>query len=242
MTDFHKRTAGYCHCCRSETVFESKDAWLRDFYTCNKCLSIPRQRAIQHVLDRHFPGWEKQAIHESSPSNKFIAQYCDSYSSSEFFGDMKPGEMKDGVRCENLEKLTFADSSFDIFITQDVFEHIFNPDIAAKEIIRVLKPGGVHVFTAPKLKNIRKSCARATIRNGVIDYLAEAQYHGNPPGEGPILVTKDGPFLVTWDYGDDFEFVLHDWTGCPTATYVTRDDSLGLDGELLEVFVTRKPA
>lgn len=241
MADFYKRTSGYCHCCRSESVFESKETWLRDYYKCTKCLSIPRQRHIQHILDRHFSGWEKLAIHESSPSNNFIAQYCDSYSSSEFFGDITPGETKDGVRCENLEDLTFEDSSFDVFVTQDVFEHIFNPDVAAKEIIRVLRPGGLHVFTAPKHKTVGRSYPRATIKNGVIEHLLDAQYHGNPPGDGPLVVTKDGPFLVTWDYGDDFEFILQSWTGCPTTTYVTRDDSLGLDGEYLEVFVTRKP-
>src|SRR5258708_17416754 len=115
MAGFHKQTAGYCHCCRSETVFESKEAWLRDFYKCRKCDSIPRQRHIQHILDRHLSGWEKLAVHESSPSNNFIAQYCDSYSSSEFFGDITPGEMKNGGRCGNLGKLTFADSLFDYF-------------------------------------------------------------------------------------------------------------------------------
>ncbi|MBL6613073.1 MAG: class I SAM-dependent methyltransferase [Reyranella sp.] len=242
MIGFHRQASGYCHCCRSQTVFESTEAWLRDFYKCRKCHSIPRQRHLQHILDRHFAGWEKLAIHESSPSNTFISQYCSSYSSSEFLPDVAPGTTKDGVRCESLEHLTFADRSFDVFVTQDVLEHVFHPDVAAKEIIRVLKPGGIHVFTIPKHKRVRKCQPRAILKNGVIEYLLEAQYHGNPPvGDGPIQVTKDGPFLVTWDYGDDFEFILQDWTGCPTTTYVTRDDSLGLDGEFPEVFVTRKP-
>ena len=33
--------------------------------------------------------------------------------------------MRDGVRCENLEALTFADSSIDLHVSQDVFEHLF---------------------------------------------------------------------------------------------------------------------
>lgn len=63
-------------------------------------------------------------------------------------------------------------------------------------------------------------------------HLQEAQYHGNPIG--------DGRSLVTWDYGDDFEACLWAWCRYPTVTYVTRDRSPGLDGEYLEVFVTRK--
>src|SRR5690606_19255497 len=119
-----------------------------------------------------------------------------------------------------------------IFITQDVFEHLFNPDKAAKEIMRVLKPGGAHIFTAPKHKDLRESSPRARLENGREIYLKEKEYHGNPVG--------DGRSLVTWDYGDDFEVLLYSWCTSPTSTYITRDRSLGLDGEYLEVFVTRK--
>jgi SAM-dependent methyltransferase len=227
------RNDGYCHCCRSETTFESNESWLRDHYRCLRCRSIPRQRHLQYVLDHHFSGWEKLEIHESSPSNNLISRYCDSYSHSQFLSDAEYGETIDGVRCENLEQLTFPSNAFDIFITQDVFEHIFNPDIAAKEITRVLKPGGMHIFTAPKHKGIKKSYPRAKLTQGKVEYLLEEQYHGNPVG--------DGRSLVTWDYGDDFEYLLFEWSECPTTTYVTRDRHLGIDGEYLEVFVTRKP-
>ena len=228
-----KKNLGYCHCCRSKAVFQSNESWLRDHYRCLQCNSIPRQRHLQYVLDQFFPGWESKTIHESSPSNDYISRYSgQNYSFSQFFNDVAPGKSRDNVRCENLEKLTFADATFDIFITQDVFEHIFNPDIAVREIMRVLKSGGAHVFTAPKHKSLKVSYPRAAMYNGEITYLKEEQYHGNPVG--------DGRSLVTWDYGDDFEILLHKWCGFPTVTYVTRDESIGVDGEYLEVFVTRK--
>jgi SAM-dependent methyltransferase len=190
---------GYCHCCRTKTTFVIKGPWLRDQYLCLNCHSIPRQRALSYILDRHIHDWESYTIHESSPSNDFIKRYCKAYSSSQYFQDINPGEEKDGIKCENLENLTFADSTFDIFITQDVFEHIFNPDIASKEIMRVLKPGGIHLFTTPKNHTIKKSYPRAKLnQNGTIEHLYEEQYHGNPIG--------DGRSLVTWDYGNDFEF------------------------------------
>lgn len=226
------RNKGYCHCCRQETTFEIKGDWLRDQYLCLTCFSIPRQRHIQYVLDTFFKGWEEKKIHESSPSNGLISKYCASYTASQYFSNIEAGSVVDGVSCENLESLTFPDATFDIFITQDVFEHIFNPDRAAKEINRVLKPGGAHVFTAPKHKGINKSYPRARMSGKQIEYIMEEMYHGNPVG--------DGRALVTWDYGDDFETLINSWSDATTTTYITRDRSLGIDAEFIEVFVTRK--
>lgn len=223
---------GWCACCRSDTQFEETGPWLRDQYLCTRCGAIPRFRHINLTLDRYFPGWEQMAIHESSPGTDFVRRYSSNYSWSFFFEDVPRGGEKNGSRCENLEQLTFADDTFDLFITQDVFEHVFNPGRAAAEIMRVLRPGGAHVFTAPKHKGLRETAQRAALTDSGIVHLQEAQYHGNPIG--------DGRSLVTWDYGDDFEACLWVWCGYPTVTYVTRDRGLGLDGEYLEVFVTRK--
>ncbi|KQZ42664.1 hypothetical protein ASD58_23825 [Duganella sp. Root1480D1] len=224
--------SGYCHCCRNECVFEIHGTWLRDQYLCANCLSIPRQRHIQYVLDTYFEGWEKKELHESSPSNQLLPRFCTSYSCSQYFAGAEVGTLVNGVRCENLEALTFADETFDIFITQDVFEHIFDPERAAREIMRVLKPGGVHVFTAPKHKGLSKSYQRARLLGDQIEHIKEEVYHGNPVG--------DGRALVTWDYGDDFEELLSHWSNSTTITYINRDRKLGLDGEYLEVFVSRK--
>jgi hypothetical protein len=223
----------YCPCCEQATEFWERDPWLRDHYLCRICQSIPRMRALQHVLNSHFPDWKSSGLHESSPSNRNIEQYCGNYSSSQFYGNEGLGTVfPGGVRNENLECLTFSDGSFDIFVTMDVLEHVFQPDLACREIMRVLKPGGAHVFTAPKHKGLRSSYPRARLGNGVVEYLLPPEYHGNPIG--------DGRSLVTWDYGDDFEACLAQWTGYPVTTYVTRDRSLGLDGEYLEVFVIQK--
>jgi SAM-dependent methyltransferase len=228
----NERNSGYCHCCRLATNFIVTGDWLRDQYLCETCKSIPRQRHLQWVLDRFFSGWDALTVHESSPSNDFISRFCPGYTSSHFFEGFETGTTVNGIRCENLEKLTFPDSCFDIFVTQDVFEHVFNPDRAAREIMRVLRPGGAHVFTAPKHSGLNKSYPRAKLLPSGIEYLMDEVYHGNPVG--------DGRALVTWDYGDDFEYLMHQWCGYPCATYITHDRSLGIDGEFIEVFVSRK--
>jgi SAM-dependent methyltransferase len=226
-------THGYCHCCRSEVDFEGRLWWLRDHFMCTRCGSIPRQRHLMHVLDRLLPDWTSREVHESSPSAPYLAQLCSAYSSSQWLPGVAMGAVVEGIRCENLEAMTFPDGAFDVFVTQDVMEHVFDPGRAASEVMRVLRPGGLHVFTAPKHAGLGLSRARARIDGaGQVEYLDEALYHGNPVG--------DGRALVTWDYGADFEHLLNEWSGYPVATYVTRDRGLGLDGEYLEVFVMRK--
>ena len=103
----------------------------------------------------------KLSIHEGSPCIDFFAEKCPGYTRSFYFEDIPLGFTKDGERCEDLEQLTFPSATFDIFVTQDVLEHVFRPDLAVREIARVLKPGGIHVFTAPKHKNLLKSYPRA---------------------------------------------------------------------------------
>ena len=229
-----RKNRGYCHCCRSRTVFLITGDWLRDQYICSKCKSIPRQRHVQYILDLIDPDWTSKRIHESSPSNDYISRHASNYSSSQFLSDVEFGTLSPrGARSENLEQLTFPSDSFEIFITQDVFEHIFDPERASKEIARVLSPGGMHIFTAPKYRDLRKSFRRAImLEDGSIRHTHEPEYHGNPVG--------DGKSLVTWRYGNDFEKLLAEWSGLTVTTYITRDRSLGIDGEFIEVFVMRK--
>lgn len=47
------------------------------------------------------------------------------------------------------KKFPFMDRSFDSVISNQVFEHVFNPDEFLEEIRRVLKPGGTLVMTVP---------------------------------------------------------------------------------------------
>lgn len=226
--------SGYCSCCRKVVDFTIFGESLRDQYICNSCNSIPRQRHLQYILDRHFPGWEALDIHESSPSNDFISRYAKSYSYSHYIPNVPFGKLSpSGVRSENLESLTLSSNSVDIFITQDVLEHVFSPEKAIREITRVLKPGGAHLFTTPKYEVYQNSFARAIIdEDNIVHNVHSPVFHGNPVG--------DGKSLVTWDYGDDFEYLLAVWSGMPVATYITRDREFGIDAPINEVFVIRK--
>ena len=71
------------------------------------------------------------------------------YACFELLDGVPPGEEQAGVRCDDLQCLSFPDGSFDVVITQDVLEHVARPGEALAEINRVLRPGGTHIFTVP---------------------------------------------------------------------------------------------
>lgn len=229
-----KSNKGYCPICEKETTFYEYGEWLRDYYVCGSCMSIPRQRELINALNIFVPNWDSLVVHESSPGGKssdYIKVKCKNYTESQWFKDVKNGDYVEGVRCENLECLTFDDNSFDLFITQDVFEHVFNVEKAFEEIERVLKPGGMHIFTMPWYPNI-KTKLRAVLKNEKIEYLEEPVYHGNP-------IEGDGS-LVVHDWGSDFVDVINKSSKMQTTVYLQKDRSMGLDGEHLYVFISKK--
>ncbi|MGO8670239.1 MAG: class I SAM-dependent methyltransferase [Capsulimonadaceae bacterium] len=229
-----KADYGVCPICEGPTFFLRTGDWLRDQYLCCRCRSIPRFRGLIHVLERTYPTWRHLIIHESSPDgagSMKIAREAAFYSPSQYFPDVPLGKSKNGVRCENLERLTFADKSFDLFITQDVFEHVLNPGPAFREIERVLKPGGAHVFTVPVFAG-RPTLVRAIERDGQIEHLEPPDYHGNPIDEKGSLVIRE--------WGDDLIEFIDSQTSLTTETFALNDVHRGLVAEFLQVYVSRK--
>jgi len=144
---------GSCPICEKKVTFLAKKDWLRDFYFCTNCESIPRERALMEVIKDYYPNWKNAVIHETSPADRGasarLKKECKEYISSQYFDDRSLGTIKNGIRCENLESLTFEDNSIDLHISQDVIEHVFHPLKAFSEIARTLAPGGMHIFTVP---------------------------------------------------------------------------------------------
>jgi SAM-dependent methyltransferase len=228
---------GYCPTCDQDVIFTADNDWLRDHYLCSNCGSIPRERALMLTIEQYCPDWRNLVVHESSPGNRGasrrLSEECTHYIPSQYFSDRTPGSTTDGVRCENLEDLTFADNSIDLHVTQDVLEHVFHPTKVFQEIARTLKPGGMHICTVPLVNKNRPSKLRARISDNQIIHLEPEEYHGNPIG--------DGRSLVTVDWG--FDICRHIFEACGLFTYLIYIDDLsrGIRAEFIEVLVTVKP-
>jgi len=231
-----KANLGYCPICERRTIFVESGPWLRDQYLCVRCRSIPRWRALIHTLNLEFPNWRELKIHESSPmgpASRKLRREAPAYSASQYLlPDVPRGSVVGNVTCQDLEALSFADNSFDLFITQDVLEHVLRPELAVKEIARVTGPGGAHVFTVP-IHRGRRTLVRAIPAGSGIEHLHPPRYHGNPVDPNGSLVVRE--------WGDDFVDFVAEHIGLQTEAHQFRDRRLGLDGEYLEVFVTRGP-
>lgn len=238
--DYIRKTEGYCTVCKQKTFFIAEQYWLRDYYKCENCTSIPRQRALRKVLRDIRPRYEELKIHESSPSKRLakrVEEECKDYTYSFFYEDKPLGEeLESGGINQNLENMTFDDDVFDVFITQDVFEHVLNPIKAFQEIERVLKPGGIHIFTVP-IYLFTKTRPRVVFEGGELVNVLPAVYHGNP-------ISKEGS-LVTWDWGDDIAEVIDE--NCKSMKteviqfpHTEENYRLGLEADYLQVIVSHK--
>lgn len=189
------------------------------------------------VLDAWYPNWAQLRIHESSPGRRGasirLARECGLYIPSQFFPDVPLGQFREQMRCENLEALTFPDSSLDLQISQDVMEHVLDPGLAFREIARVLKPGGAHIFTVPIVRKHLETMPRARWRSdGSVEHLLEPQYHGNP--------ISDKGSLVATDWGYDICDFIYRVSGLTTTMIIIDDLTKGIRAEYIEVLVSRK--
>ena len=120
---------------------------------------------------------------------------------SEYFDDVPIGAVgPNGVRCEDISRLTYGSDSFDIVISQDVMEHVSDPLLGFAEIGRVLRPGGSHLFTTPRNVTLANSIPRARLGPNGVEHLLPAEYHGDP-------IRKRGALVFT-DFGADLATLL----------------------------------
>jgi SAM-dependent methyltransferase len=118
----------------------------------------------------------------------------------------KGAVLRKGVTNQNLECLTFDDASLDIVITSDVMEHVRLDDLAHREIYRVLRPGGIYIFTVPHDRSWDKTLVRVQVTdptNPTSDvHVLEPEYHGDTNSD------DDCGVLAYRTYGRDLETTL----------------------------------
>jgi SAM-dependent methyltransferase len=110
---------------------------------------------------------------------------------SEYLDDVAPGSVRDGVRCEDVQRLSFADASFDLVTHTEVFEHVEDDRAGFRELRRVLAPGGATVFSVP----IAPQCTtreRAHRDRGEVVHRLPPEYHDDRlRGPGRVLAWRD---------------------------------------------------
>ncbi len=187
----------------SQLVINNPDN-LREDCLCQYCYSTNRQRQMAYLFLQSIFGYPSinesinnlsdidQNIHNTESSgalHQYLKINCQNYSCSEYFGSQyQSGEMVNGVMHQDLMNISFSANSLDYLLSSDVFEHIPDPYQAFKEIHRVLRPGGKHIFTVPFHQTLFEDDIRAKIENGQIIHLHDPIYHGDPVRPEGILV------------------------------------------------------
>lgn len=129
------------------------------------------------------------------PLVEYLRRQAGNLAVSEYFEGAVPGEIRNGVRCEDMQQLSYADASFDVVTHTEVLEHVPDEHRAFAELHRVLRPGGCMLFTVP-LHDGAHTIERARLRDGVVEYLHPPIYHTDP--------LRDGAGILAFrDYGRD---------------------------------------
>lgn len=130
------------------------------------------------------------------PYVDYLRRVSRGFSGSEYDENVEPGRLRDGIRCEDVQRLTYADAAFDVVTHTEVLEHVPDDARAFAQLHRVLRPGGLMLFTVP-LSGLAHTIERARLRDGQVQHLLEPVYHSDPqrPGSG-ILAFRDYGFDV----------------------------------------------
>jgi GT2 family glycosyltransferase/2-polyprenyl-3-methyl-5-hydroxy-6-metoxy-1,4-benzoquinol methylase/glycosyltransferase involved in cell wall biosynthesis len=229
-----KYMLGTCNMCGNDSrfFFQEVSLW-RESLVCRHCRTTSRYRSIAsgvlhavrelagvdapslaalpkssrkrlRVLDTQVPFYYETCaypIPDVLKKTGWIDVVPSRYRPDKMLGDV----FSDGSVNENLECLTFPDESLHIVITSDVMEHVRLDKKAHREIHRVLKPGGIYVFTVPNVRAWPKTCERVRINDpedpAKDTHLLEPEYHGDansPEGEKVLAYRTYGRDLETF--------------------------------------------
>jgi SAM-dependent methyltransferase len=188
-------------CGRLSIFFCLEQGSFRNTMICLFCRSAARNRhvakAILGLVDRggksiaDLPGTGDVTIYNTSTNDCFsrVLRGYPGYFSSCYKEGLATGtEISPRTSCQNIEALTYPDNSFDFVITEDVFEHVRRPEEGFREICRVLRPGGYHVFTVP-FHFDRPTLVRVDTTGDEDVHLLPPEYHGDPL-RGTILAYR----------------------------------------------------
>ena len=227
--------SGYCNVCGKLSRFFYKEVELwRESLNCEHCHTTSRYRSIAQGILRAISeltgnealslatlpcaGTKKLHVYDTQPpfygrgcayplpdllkATGWIEVELSQYKPNKPFGEVLAG----GVTNQNLECLTFPDESLDLVITSDVMEHVRLDDRAHREIYRVLKPGGIYIFTVPHDRSLEQTMIRVQVDDpddSTKDmHLLEPEYHGDANSDGSTGVLS---YRV---YGRDLESYL----------------------------------
>ncbi len=221
---------------------------LRETLQCNHCVASMRQRSLAAaLLDCLNDRWDTdlQSVADLAAhglgglrllnTDNFSAMTqlllgVEGYSRCSYLPERAFGlPLAPGYSNQDLQRLSFADSSFDLLLTSDVMEHVRDCDSAHREIYRVLAPGGIYIFNVPCDMHMEEDICLVDTTTPEDVFLCRPQYHGDPLSDGVLAYRVFGRSLIAALESIGFEVQFH---------LMQRPEQLIIEGD---VFVARKP-
>lgn len=204
---------GYCWVCYSLRAFgydrlysDGVNVNWRERLVCPTCQLNNRLRLSVQSFERMAQGSDASIYltEQVTPLAAYLTTHFPGTVTSEFLGtSFAPGAVNaNGIRHEDVTRLSFADGSFDFVLSFDVLEHVPGYRAAIAEFHRVLKPGGRVLLSVPFGLHYEHNLVRARIdAQGNLEHLLPAEYHGDPidPSGGVLCYYHFG-----WELLQDF--------------------------------------
>src|SRR5690606_22856632 len=111
---------------------------------CLRCGASAITLSLISVLLEIRPEFRSDTVYELSargPLVAFLRRHVPDLTCSEFFDNVAPGQRQDGVLCQDVQRLSFADATCDLCTSTEVFEHVPDDLRGFREIRRVLQRG-----------------------------------------------------------------------------------------------------
>jgi SAM-dependent methyltransferase len=167
----------------------------REGQACTTCQMSKRVRMLLWSIRRLFPvSSNLQVLHFNQINHLSGAlRGLGAVTETCFQEGVERGATANGLVNEDICALTLPDQFFDLAIHSETLEHLFNFNRALSEVGRVLKPGGIQIYTVPLIHNrSTRQRMQQTAEGGVV-HLLRPSFHGN-----------EGEFPVVWEFGGDF--------------------------------------
>jgi hypothetical protein len=241
---------GFCAYCARTVEFRVDYQWSsptgdtrrvpnwRESLACPRCGLNNRLRATVHVLRERLPAARQRVYLTEQGTCLFqaVERLFPHVIGSEFLRDgTTVGAMNaDGIRHEDMTRLSFAGDSFDLICACDVLEHIAEFRTALQECFRCLRAGGTLLLSVPFLPDAEETLVRARVSvEGQVVRLLPPEYHFDPIDASGVLCFQQ----FGWDLLDtmrDIGFV--DVSG---EFYWSKE--LGYLGGAQQLFTGQKP-